>query len=52
MKLLYEGKTMFDPMHVQRQRRRAWFKGVCWELLGALAFCLGMWGFTILMFVM
>ena len=49
MKLLYEGKTMFD---LERQRRRAWFKSVCWELLGTLAFCLGMWGFTILMFVM
>ena len=52
MKLLYDGKTLFDPMHVRRQKRRAWLKDTCWEFVGALAFLGALWLFVILMFVM
>lgn len=52
MKLLYQGPAPLDPMHVRRQKRLAWFKEICWEAVGVLAFCLGIWVFIILMFVM
>ena len=52
MKLMYQGPAPLDPMHVRRQRRRAWVKEVCWEALGALATVVAIWALIILMFVM
>ena len=52
MKLLYSGKSMFDPMHVRRQRRWAWFKEICWEAVGVIVILAACWSFIILMFVM
>lgn len=52
MKLLYEGKSPLDPMHVRRQKRRAWFKEICCEAVGILMALVGFWAFIVLMFVM
>ena len=52
MKLLYEGKSPLDSMHVRRQKRRAWFKEICWEAVGVIMFLVAFWVFIILMFVM
>ena len=52
MKQLYQGPAPLDPLHVRRQKRRAWFKEICWELVGTVLLLAAFWGFTILMFVM
>lgn len=52
MKLMYQGPAPLDPMHVRRQKRRAWFKDVCWEFAGVIVVLVSFWAFVILMFVM
>jgi hypothetical protein len=52
MKLLYEGKSPLDPMHVRRQKRRAWIKEICCEAVGAIVVLAAFWAFIILMFLM
>lgn len=52
MKLLYEGKSPLDPMHVRRQKRRAWFKEICREAVGVIVTLAAFWIFTVLMFCM
>lgn len=50
MKLLYQGDTPLDSM--LRKHRRARFKDICWEAVGALAFLAACWLFIVLMFCM
>ena len=52
MKCMYQGPAPLDPMHVQRQKRRAWFKEICWEAVGVIVILAAFWAFIILMFVM
>lgn len=49
MKLLYQGNGL-DPMHVRRQKRRAWFKEICREAVGVIVTLAAFWIFTVLMF--
>ena len=50
MKLMYQGETPLDPMHVRRQRRRTWFKDICGEAVGVIVVLAACWAFIILMF--
>ena len=50
MKLMYQGETPLDPMHVRRQRRRTWFKEICWEAVGVIVILAAFWAFIIFMF--
>lgn len=52
MKLMYQGPAPLDPMHVRRQRRRTWFKDICWEAVGVVITLGAFWLFIILMFCM
>ena len=46
---LYRGDTPLNSIYV---RRRAWFKEICWDLVGIAMALIGFWVLVILMFVM
>ena len=50
MKLMYQGETPLES--TVRIKRRAWFKEICWEVVGVVVTLAAFWSFIILMFVM
>ena len=50
MKLMYQGETPLES--TVRIKRRAWFKEICWEVVGVIVILAAFWAFIILMFVM